>query len=222
MGLFHSIPALRKEMFMASDIHSEIAEDLKACVEFHGHLCPGLVYGYRVAKEAMRLLGIERAPDEEIVTVCENDSCAVDGLQRLLGTTAGKGNLIVKDYGKNAFTVFSRKTRKAYRFSRTTDYRYMGANPGEFDVLEKAVSEKTATPDQTKRQKRLKALDLATKPFEEIFETREVDYVEPLYAPLAPSRACASCGEMTMATKMEVLDGASVCIPCLEKTMEKA
>ena len=28
----------------------ELPEDLKKCVDFHGHLCPGLVYGYLVAK----------------------------------------------------------------------------------------------------------------------------------------------------------------------------
>ena len=81
-----------------------LPEDLRYCIAFHGHLCPGLVYGYIVAKGAMDLLGIERAEDEEIVVISENDTCAVDALQVLLGTTTGKGNLILKDYGKNAFT----------------------------------------------------------------------------------------------------------------------
>lgn len=190
-------------------------EDLKSCVEFHGHLCPGLVYGYRVAKEAMRLLDITRSPDEEIVTICENDSCAVDGLQKLLGTTAGKGNLVIKDYGKNAYTVYSRKMGKAYRFSRTTNYSYQGDHPEEFDLLEKAMVEKTAGPEQMRRQKYLKSLDLATKTFEDIFETQEVPIEEPPYAPLAPSEACAGCGEMTMASKMiRTGDNRAFCIPC--------
>jgi formylmethanofuran dehydrogenase subunit E len=197
---------------------TQIADDLKSCVEFHGHLCPGLVYGYRVSKEAIRLLGIHRASDEEIVTLCENDSCAVDGFQKLLGTTAGKGNLVIRDYGKNAYTVFSRKAGKAYRFSRTTTYHYQGEHPEEFDILEKAMTEKTATPAQMKRQKLLKSLDLATKPFDEIFETKEVTYDEPPYAALAPSLACGICGEMTMATKMvKSTDNIVLCIPCSEK-----
>ena len=93
-------------------------DDLKRCGEFHGHICPGLIYGYRVAKEAMKLMNLSRAVDEEVVAICENDSCAVDALQVLLGTVAGKGNLIIKDFGKNAYTVLSRSTRQAYRFSR--------------------------------------------------------------------------------------------------------
>jgi formylmethanofuran dehydrogenase subunit E len=55
----------------------DIPEDLAMCVTFHGHVCPGLVYGYLVAKESMKLMNLGRATDEEIVAVCENDSCAV-------------------------------------------------------------------------------------------------------------------------------------------------
>jgi len=83
----------------------ELPEDLEGCVLFHGHLCPGLVYGYLVAKEATRLLGLDRSRDEEVVAISENDTCAIDALQLLLGTTMGKGNLILRNFGKNVFTV---------------------------------------------------------------------------------------------------------------------
>ena len=36
----------------------DVAEDFKDCIRFHGHLCPGLVYGYLVAKEAEKRLDI--------------------------------------------------------------------------------------------------------------------------------------------------------------------
>jgi len=192
-----------------------IPADLKRCVTFHGHLCPGLIYGYRVAKEAIRLLGLKRATDEEVVAISENDSCAVDGLQVLLGTTVGKGNLILKDYGKNAYTVFSRSGRKAYRFARKEYYEFKGAAKGEFDRLDDAYSTGTASKAQRRRQKRLKAMDLLERPFEEVFHTTEVPYEEPAYAELARSEPCALCGEMTMATKMvRAADGRMLCIPC--------
>jgi len=53
-----------------------------------------------VAREALTLMNIRHSCDEEVVAVCENDSCAVDALQVLLGTAAGKGNLIIKTTGK--------------------------------------------------------------------------------------------------------------------------
>jgi formylmethanofuran dehydrogenase subunit E len=99
-------------------MNQELPEDLKRCVAFHGHLCPGLIYGYRVAKEAVQRLGVDRSQDEEVVAISENDTCAVDALQVLLGTTAGKGNLIIENYGKNAFTVLNRSDKRAFRFSR--------------------------------------------------------------------------------------------------------
>jgi formylmethanofuran dehydrogenase subunit E len=193
-------------------------DDLQHCVEFHGHICPGLIYGYRVAKEAMELMGIGRAVDEEVVAICENDSCAVDALQVLLGTAAGKGNLIINNFGKNAYTVLSRSKRQAYRFSRKTRYNYAAKDKNAFDRLEAAVAAGTASDDERRELKRMKVDDLLTRPFEEIFTTTEVPFDEPLYAPLAPSETCAICGEMTMATKMKKSgDDRLVCIPCSKK-----
>jgi formylmethanofuran dehydrogenase subunit E len=202
-----------------TDSEKKMTDDLKSCVEFHGHICPGLIYGYRVAKEAMKLMNLSRAVDEEVVAICENDSCAVDALQVILGTVAGKGNLIIKDFGKNAYTVLSRSKRKAYRFSRKTHYDYTGKAKKEFDRLDAAVAAGTASEDDRRNLKRLKVDDLLARPFAEIFTTTEVPFDEPLYAPLAPSEPCAICGEMTMATKMMKLsDGRQVCIPCSEKS----
>ncbi len=196
--------------------NTEVPEDLKECIRFHGHLCPGIIYGYRVSKEAMRILELKRSGDEEVVAVCENDSCSVDALQIILGTTSGKGNLIIKNYGKNAYTVISRKQNKAYRFSRKSFYRYLGKEKEEFNVLEEAVASGTATKEQKKRQKFLKSMDLLAKPFIEIFETKETEFAMPEYAELAPSKACEKCGEMTMATKLKNFSGKEFCFPCFE------
>jgi formylmethanofuran dehydrogenase subunit E len=122
------------------DTVPDIPEDLARCVAFHGHICPGLVYGYLIAKEAMKLMNLGRATDEEIVAICENDSCAVDAFQVLLGTTAGKGHLIIRDFGKNAYTILSRPGQKAYRFARKDRYEYQGAAEGAFDRLEAAIA----------------------------------------------------------------------------------
>jgi len=192
----------------------DLPEDLKKCIRFHGHLCPGIIYGYRVAKEAMCILELKRSGDEEVVAVCENDSCSVDALQIILGTTSGKGNLIIKNYGKNAYTVISRKQNKAYRFSRKSFYRYLGKEKEEFNVLEEAVASGTATKEQKKHQKFLKSMDLLAKPFIDIFETKETEFAMPEYAELAPSKACEKCGEMTMATKLKNFSGKEFCVPC--------
>ena len=201
-----------------SALGHKLPEGLKRCIAFHGHLCPGLVYGYVVAKEAIRLLGLRRSRDEEVVVISENDTCAVDALQVLLGTTTGKGNLILKGYGKNVFTVLNRSDKRAIRFSRKSAYRYEGDYPEEFGKLETAFAAGRATAKQRMHQKLLKALDLLSKPFDAVFDTKEVKCPKPPYAPLAPSEACARCGEMTMATRMiETKDGRRLCIPCAQE-----
>lgn len=198
----------------SSDVDRQLPEDLKQCVAFHGHLCPGLVYGYLVAKGALELLGVHRSQDEEVVAISENDTCAVDALQVLLGTTLGKGNLILKDYGKNVFTVIRRSNKRAIRLSRKETYKYDGTHQEEFKNLEAAYASGRATVEQRWRQKWLKSLDLMAKPLDAVFEAKEIQCPIPPYAPLAPSKACAKCGEMTMATKMMEKNGKILCFPC--------
>ncbi len=196
-------------------LDDKVKKDLKNCIKFHGHLCPGLIYGYIVSKEAIRLHKVSRSTDEEIVAICENDSCSIDAFQIILGTTAGKGNLIIQDYGKNAYTIINRSSNKAFRFSRKNSYKYKGKHQKEFMELENAFSSGTANKDQRKRQKMLKSLDLLEKPFDDVFHTENADIKIPSYAPLARSVACSICGEMTMETKMtKTSNGQLACIPC--------
>ena len=201
------------------DVHAGFSDDLKRCIAFHGHLCPGLTYGYMVATEALTRLPLTRSTDEEVVAISENDTCAVDALQVLLGTTAGKGNLLVRNYGKNVFTIFGRKSRQAMRFSRKRNYVYEGPEPEEFAALEEAYRNGRATAAQRNRQKWLKTLDLLAKPIDKVFITQPVPCPDLPYAPLAPSKPCSRCGEMTMATKLiDRGDGNLLCIPCAEQT----
>jgi formylmethanofuran dehydrogenase subunit E len=199
------------------------SETLDVCVEFHGHLCPGLVYGYRVAREAITRLGLSRAEDEETVVISENDSCAVDAFQVLLGATMGKGNLLLRDYGKNAYTVFDRKTGRALRFIRRKAYAYQGEGPEKYAVLEEKMNKGTATPEELNRQKVLKALDLLQSPFADLYDTEEVTGpVMPPYATLSPSLPCDCCGEMTMASRLVVSDeGKRCCRFCSEESDKK-
>jgi formylmethanofuran dehydrogenase subunit E len=193
----------------------KLPDDLNTCIEFHGHLCPGLVYGYLIGKEAIKLLHLKRSKDEEIVAISENDSCAVDALQVLLGTSIGKGNLILKDYGKNVYTIIHRQQKRAYRFSRNQSYDYTGKSQKAFSRLDTAISDGTATEKEKWRHKYLKSADLLARPFSDLFTTTEVDFVMPPYAPLARSEACGNCGEMTMSTKLvDIEGGGRVCIPC--------
>jgi formylmethanofuran dehydrogenase subunit E len=108
-------------------------------VRFHGHMCPGLAIGIRAAEVALREIG-PHAEDEEVVAVVETDMCAVDAVQYLVGCTFGKGNLVHKDYGKNAFTFIRRSDAKAIRLvTRSTGWA--AGSPG--------LAQSAAGPDET-------------------------------------------------------------------------
>ena len=96
-------------------------DEFRKCLDFHGHLCPGLSIGYRAAKAGLEWLAENRSADEELVAIVENDACGCDAVQVLTGCTFGKGNFIFKDHGKQVFTFFGRKSGKAVRVSLKPD-----------------------------------------------------------------------------------------------------
>ena len=72
---------LKNEVVSYMDERS-LDTDLRKAVEFHGHLCPGLAIGYRVARYVKE--HYPRSEDEELVCIAENNSCSVDAIQSLL------------------------------------------------------------------------------------------------------------------------------------------
>lgn len=194
----------------------QLPEEMKKVVAFHGHLCPGLVYGYRIAMEVLRLFDLKAPLGEKITCIAETDSCAVDAFQVLLSTTIGKGNLIIHSWGKSAFTLYNHEIKKAYRFFRTQGYMYRGNFVGEFNRLEQLYQEQKGEKKDRERQQFLKSLDLLARDFNDIFNTQLVSITPPAKAKTAPSIPCASCGIMTMSTKLKKsTEGNSVCTPCL-------
>ena len=159
-------------------------------VDFHGHTCGGLALGVRAAMEAQKRFGIERAADEEIVCVTENDACGVDGIQSVLGCTLGKGNLIYRGTGKFAFSFFNRKTGESFRLmARDKKEGLHGAEYIEY---------------------------VLTAPVEEVFAEGKPRAQLPSEARSLRSVRCSVCGEAAAETKMRLLDGKTVCLDCFD------
>ncbi len=109
MKIVHVVGSERNQL---RRVMTETEPDYGDLVAFHGHSCPGLAMGYRMTKAALSFLSNSRSKDEEIVAITENDACGVDALQYLSGCTFGKGNLVFKDYGKQVFTLYNRKSKR--------------------------------------------------------------------------------------------------------------
>lgn len=159
-------------------------------IEFHGHECPGLAMGYRMAKAAMNALKSMRSEDEEIVAIVENNACGVDALQCITGCTFGKGNLIFRDFGKHVFTLYSRDTGEGVRVF----FHGKGIEPG-------------------KSREEIKDFILNADD-DELLSVTEVSINEPEAARIHKSIKCDICGEGVMETRIREVDGKKVCIPC--------
>ncbi len=188
--------------------------DLRETIQFHGHLCPGLSLGYRVAKAALRELGAERPHDEELVAVVENDSCAADAIQFITGATFGKGNFIFRDYGKHVYSFFNRRTGRGVRISE--DYRGFEAD-SRFAELKKRQD----AGEDVSRDKQAYMMEKATAILnadeKEIMTISRTDAPPPQEAKIRRSIRCASCGEKLMESRGREKNGTVVCIPCFKE-----
>jgi formylmethanofuran dehydrogenase subunit E len=189
-------------------------EDLRDVVQFHGHLCPGLALGYRVAKAALRELKADRPQDEELVAVVENDSCAADAIQFITGCTFGKGNLVFRDFGKHVYTIFSRRTGRGVRISE--DFRGLEGDK-RFPELKKRqdAGEDVTREIQTYKMEKTAAILAADE--KDIMTITEIASAPPHEARIRGSMRCAICGEKFMESRGRVKNGKVVCIPCFER-----
>jgi len=182
-------------------------------VRFHGHACPGLALGYRVAELVLKRLG-ERAVDEELVAVVENNSCAVDAIQVMLGCTFGKGNLIFRDYGKQVYTVMTRPSGEGLRIA--INWEPPPESAAEKEAWEKyrqgERSEEIARVVHDRKARKMQAI-LDASP-EELFTVGEPREALPEAARIYPSLTCERCDEKVMAPRTRQRDGKTVCIPC--------
>ena len=187
-------------------------DDFQKAAEFHGHTCPGLAMGYRVAKYVKE--HYPRAKDEELVCIAENKSCSVDAIQSLLGCTAGKGNLILKDNGKQVFTVYSRDNNKALRIY------FKGNVFKRMDELRQKAALGELGPEEKKEMEGLRSRvieDILSAKDEDLLSVREVDIPAPEKARIYPSLKCQECGEAFMEILGRTAGGKVLCKDCYEK-----
>jgi len=169
-------------------------ELLKNAVSFHGHLCFGLLVGCRVSLLALKLLKTEKSKDDELACIAENDSCAVDAVQYIAGCTLGKGNLIIKKYGKHAYTFAIRSNENkeqasAYRI--TINYNAL-AGLNKKDRMKKIMKSED----------------------DELFNVEKIKLRLPEKAKVYSSAQCTKCKEQVMLKKTFKVKGKLYCMVC--------
>ena len=164
-------------------------------IRFHGHECPGLAVGYKMATAAMESLESLRSEDEELVAIVENDACGVDALQCVCGCTFGKGNLLFRDYGKPVYTIYCRSTRSGVRV------HFHGKG----------------LPEDLQDDQSALAKWILSAANDSVLTVTPVTIPEPEPARIRKSIPCALCCESVMESRIQQLDDKPVCIPCYDK-----
>jgi len=188
--------------------------------KFHGHKCPAMPMGLRVGAAAMNELGVERAKDGQLVAFVDlgEDHCATcygDGLQVIMGTTFGKGNIKKTHKGKWAVTLVDRATGRAVRVTPKaeamlnnkksiffTDYRMLGkpASTVPDEIVDKLVEGVMSAPDD-------KLINISPV-FEYKLEPKKDSF---------DGFVCEECGEMTVMEYGRIKGDKKVCMDCAVK-----
>jgi formylmethanofuran dehydrogenase subunit E len=143
----------------------------------------------------MKALGVTRSDDEELVAVVESDACGVDALQCVSGCTFGKGNLVFRDYGKHAYSLFSRVRQQGVR----------------------VVFHGNGIPLELRNDRPAFAKRVMAEQDEALLSVSQIPYEELQAAQVRKSVVCDGCGESVMETRVRHVGDRQICIPCAER-----
>jgi len=184
---------------MTTHDHHSQKKTIDDALQFHGHMCPGLALGFRMAYAAMEALDCSRADDEELFAIVENDACGVDALQVITGCTMGKGNLFFKNYGKMAFTIMKRNSGEAVRVAPSHEQN------------------RRRTKSSMSPEDRQAMVDwILSAPAADVVAVQRIVLEPHPYARIRKSIDCTRCHEAVMESRIRLHAGDFVCIPCAE------
>jgi formylmethanofuran dehydrogenase subunit E len=95
-------------------------------IDFHGHTCPEIAIGFRVAQIAAREMGIRPTSKSELLVTADIHSCAIDAFQILNHATYGRGTLQVKEKQQHVYH---------FQYSETSEELQITVQSGIIELL---------------------------------------------------------------------------------------
>lgn len=184
-------------------------------VELHGDLCPGLATGIQVSELALRVFG-RHGPDNRLIAVVENETCAIDAIQVMVGCTTGNRNLLHRDWGKIGYSFFQPADGRAIRISGAPPWKSSyQALRSRVLVGDAGAADRAELKEHSIAEAR-RILEFAP---EDLFTIEELHAAMPATPRVDPWDTCAECGEAMMETHSRRLEGHELCIPCFERAV---
>jgi len=212
---------LVEENFTKSEVDMLVEMRLKQIADFHGHLCPDLVMGYRAAQYALSRLEVKLALPKLRVVV-ENNTSAVDAIQVLTGCTPGNQRLSIRDEGKHVYT-FHIDDQHGLCLTLAPAGQDV---PADFLSIEQKIQAGRASLEETAFYQYLldwRVSHLLKLPIEALFDMRWVEIAWPESPLTSAIWKCDGCGEPLIGSHLVNLHGRRLCQRCLEarKTIQK-
>lgn len=176
----------------------------ETCIAFHGHPCPVLATGYRVGVEALKMLDVQDLHKTPLICIAENKVCGVDALQIMINCTLAKGNIIIKDNGKQVYTVVRQADGVGYRFSLKNEFALPWPDPnvwpenvGWEELIERTIND----------------------PVETVFniEPVKLEIEMPFVGHVFQYHKCEKCGELVSEYAMHTKFAKTYCNDCYKE-----
>jgi formylmethanofuran dehydrogenase subunit E len=165
---------------------------------------------------AMLWLATEKSPDDETYAVLESCGRGADAVQAITGRTTGKGNLIIRDNGKQVYTFGIRGHPRAIRIALRPDYAADRLDPGLLELSQKVSAGKASDDEVGELRDRIEGVCRAIleSPGEAVFDIREVAASEPACQCMTATVARDRCGEPIAMSHAKKAGNGYVCPSC--------
>lgn len=188
--------------------------------KFHGHKCPAMPNGLRVAEAAMNKLGVERTGDSFLHAILELGdnhcaTCFADGVQVITGCTFGKGNIEKTHKGKWGLTLIDKRTKRAVRVTPKAEAMLQTKTTPFFKNYREKGVPPTQVPDEVVQPLVDKVMNAPADMIMEVSDVFEYNWQEPKHT--FNSFACEECGEMVVTEYARIKNGKHVCQDCAAK-----
>lgn len=216
MDILIDLDQPRKEIEAALD-NGNLDMVLRLTGLIHGHYCPGSAMGVKAAARAVREIKAASTGMEEVLAICETNSCFADGVQMVTGCTLGNNALIYRDFGKTAVTLTHRGGDAIRVAAKPDGLALQDREPEAWALFTKVITQRQGTPEEEERLRHL-WIDTSFKvlefPDDELFTITHLKVDVPDYANIFTSVICAECGESTMEPRARIKDGKEICLSC--------
>ena len=187
--------------------------------KFHGHKCPVMPNGLRIAEAAMNALGVKRTGDSflhAIVELGENHcaTCFADGVQVMTGCTFGKGNIEKSHKGKWGLTLIDKRTNRAVRVTPKGEAMMQTKETAFFKNYREKGVPPTQVPDDVVQPLVDKVMNAPAEMILTVSEVVKYNWSEPKHS--FNSIICEDCGEMVIEEYAENINGKMVCKDCVD------